>query len=125
MKSLLLFRLVKRKGRGFTATLVRYRRVEIRELAQRLSDTSHMLRESMALAMLTVFPQVLKEELMKNNSVHIDGLGTFSLHMQSETVDSPHEFRMKAHVKGFEIRFRADQKLLPKPVDDVQLKKTD
>ena len=62
---------------------------------------------------------------MKNNSVHIDGLGTFSLHMQSETVDSPHEFRMKAHVKGFEIRFRADQKLLPKPVDDVQLKKTD
>ena len=96
MKSLLLYRLVKRKGRGFVATLVRYRRVEIRELAQRLSDTSHMLRESMALSMLTVFPQVLKEELMKNNSVHIDGLGTFSLHMQSETVDSPHEFHMNS-----------------------------
>ena len=118
---LLKYKYNKVKDRGVTASLVHERRVETRELAQRMRETSHMLRESLSLAMLTNLADVVKNELLQNRTVHIDGLGTFSLQVKAEVVESPQAFRRNCHIQGFKVHFRADKHLLPNGNDDFKL----
>lgn len=53
---------------------------------------------------------ILPDLLLINQSIQLDGLGTFSLHLSSESKDSPEDVTWRS-IKELKLQFRADKEL--------------
>ena len=53
------------------------------------------LRQSDVIAVITEFDEMLRYRLAEGQTVVLDGIGRFSLRVESEGVDNPSKFRIK------------------------------
>lgn len=90
-------------GKYFAKT-VSQGEITLKELAVEASRNS-TLRQSDVIAVITELEEMLRYRLAEGQTVVLDGIGRFSLRVESEGVDDPSKFRIKKHIRRIICRF--------------------
>ena len=69
------------------------------------ASRNSMLRQSDVIAVITELEEMLRYRLAEGQTVVPDGIGRFSLCVESEGVDDPSKFRIKKHIRRIICRF--------------------
>lgn len=85
------------------------RKEGLRDIAERISDISTFSRSDVV-GVLEAFTQLIPQLLKDNRSVELGDLGTFSLHISAEGVDSE-ELVTRHRIKKSTIAFRPGKRL--------------
>lgn len=78
--------------------------VTLRDLAVETSRNC-TLRESDVLAVVTELEDVMRHRLADGQTIVLDGIGRFSLRVESEGVNKPKDFNIKRHIRRVLCRF--------------------
>jgi len=81
--------------------------IELEDLAETMQQNC-TLKVSDIVAVLAELCDALKSELQASHSVHLRGLGTFKIGINSRCVDNPKDFRPERDIVGTHILFRPD-----------------
>jgi len=81
----------------------------LRDIAERISDMSTFSRSDVV-GVLEAFIQLIPDLLKDNRSVELGDLGTFSLHISAEGVDSEEEVT-RHRIKRSTIAFRPSKRM--------------
>lgn len=76
----------------------------LKDLAIEASKNS-TLRESDVIAVITEVEEMLRYRLAEGQTVVLDGIGRFSLRVESEGVDNPGDFNIRKHIRRVICRF--------------------
>ncbi|MDE5423882.1 HU family DNA-binding protein [Ancylomarina sp. DW003] len=82
---------------------------DLRDIAERISEMSTFSRSDVV-GVLEAFTQLIPQLLKDNTSVELGDLGTFSLHISAEGVDSE-ELVTRYRIKKSNIAFRPSKRL--------------
>lgn len=82
---------------------------DLRDMAERISEMSTFSRSDVV-GVLEAFTQLIPQLLKDNTSVELGDLGTFSLHISAEGVDSE-ELVTRYRIKKSNIAFRPSKRL--------------
>ena len=78
--------------------------VTLLQLAEEASRNT-TLKKSDVLAVVTELEEMMRQRLSVGKTVVLDGIGRFSLRVESEGVDNPNEFRIRKHIRRVLCRF--------------------
>lgn len=81
--------------------------IETEQLARKMQQNC-TLKVSDIVAVLTELTDVLTDELQASHAVHLRGLGTFKIGLNSRCVDSPEDFQQERDIVGTHILFRPE-----------------
>ena len=84
--------------------------IELEELAEKMQQNC-TLKVSDIVAVLAELCDALKSELQASHSVHLRGLGTFKIGINSRCVDRPDDFRPERDIVGTHILFRPETRV--------------
>ena len=78
--------------------------VSLLDLAEEAARNS-TLRKSDVLAVVTELEEMMRHRLADGHTIVLDGIGRFSLRVESDGVDHPKHFRFKKHIRRIICRF--------------------
>ena len=90
-------------GKYFAKT-VSQGEITIKDLAIEASRNS-TLRKSDVIAVVTEIEEMLRYRLAEGQTVVLDGIGRFSLRVESDGVDNPNDFSIGKHIRRVICRF--------------------
>lgn len=85
------------------------------------------LRESDVIAVVTELEDIMRHKLADGHTIVLNGIGRFSLRVESDGVENPKDFRFKKHIRRIICRFlpashrNADGTLTYNFSEDVQV----
>ena len=88
--------------------VVKRQTLSLGDLAEHIASHGSVYTEDVVMGVLTKFKNCLLEHLYDGQWVKIDGLGTFSLALQTTGAESAEEFTQN-NITAVRIRFKADQ----------------
>ncbi|MBS2097250.1 HU family DNA-binding protein [Carboxylicivirga linearis] len=97
-------------------------KVDLNELSKLISRMSTVSRADI-IGVLTAFSDIIPSLLTENRTVQLGELGTFSLHMKSDCVDSKEEVTWRC-IKDVNIRFRVGKEL-KNQLKDIHFQRVD
>lgn len=87
----------------YSANMVKFGKTSTRQLAGQISEKTSFTRADVIGLIEAISSEMLKEMLL-GMSVHLDGLGTFSLDIRSSSSENIEDFS-RSNIEGLKIRF--------------------
>lgn len=99
----------------YSANMVKHGKTTTRQLAGQISEKTSFTRADVLGLLEAISSEILKEMLL-GKSVHLEGLGTFSLDIRSSSTETLEEFTHR-NIEGLKIRFTPSTEMKAKLID--------